>query len=219
MLRALTLGLLLVLGAAEEAVVQTQQGLARGTVSDGVGTWRGLPYAAPPVGSLRWQDPAKAVPWSGVRIAEEDGAACPQVCVLPKVACPPRQNEDCLFLNVFAPHENGGDDAKKKKGGGGKAVLFFIHGGNFYQGYGGGVLYDGTSFVRNHDVVLVSTNYRLGALGFLYSGAASEQAGHFTGNYALSLSLPLCLPCTDEQAGHFTGNYALSLSPSLFALY
>ena len=73
-------------------------------------------------------------------------------------------SEDCLWLNVFTPASAASARAPLKK------VLFFIHGGDFIQGYCGGPLYDGTSFARDHDVVLVSANYRLGALGFLYSG-------------------------------------------------
>lgn len=137
--------------------------------------FRGIPYAEPPIGVRRWQSPEPKGNWSGVLPVTSDGAGCPQICKLPTLTCPPTTDESCLFLNVFAS-EGLSSTAKRP-------VLFFIHGGNFYQGYGGGLLYDGTKFVLEHDVVVVSINYRLGALGFLYSG--SDPTSQITGNFGL----------------------------------
>ena len=139
----------------EKVVVQTDKGAVRGTVSDGVAAFRGIPYAAPPTGALRWQDPQPAVAWNGTRDALSDGAACPQDCALPTVTCPTKISESCLFLNVFAPAPAPAPRALRP-------IMVFLHGGNFYQGYGGGILYDGSHFVRDHGVVVVALNYRLG---------------------------------------------------------
>jgi hypothetical protein len=156
----------------------------RGVARPGVNVFRGVPYAEPPVGKLRWQDPVAKAAWTGVREAYADGAGCPQNCTLPGPVCPTKLDEDCLYLNVFAP----------TSGGAPKAVLFFIHGGDFYQGFGGGVLYDGQSYSKYHDVVLVSINYRLGALGFLYSG--NDPSTQFTGNFGLH-DQQLAMRCTE----------------------
>ena len=161
---------------ADPNVVNTTAGPVKGQLEGAVRTWRGIPYAAPPVGALRWQNPTPHAPWGDTpRAATADAPGCPQTCKLPSLACPPRFSEDCLGLNVFAP---AGATASSKL-----PVMFWIHGGNFYQGYGGGALYDGASFAANHGVVLVSINYRLGALGFLYTG--SDAATDLTGNFGL----------------------------------
>ena len=146
----------------------TSTGALRGVVAGGVATYRGIPYAQPPVGDLRWRAPQPAKPWPGVRVADEDGPGCPQECTLPELTCPPVTAEDCLYLNVFAP-----PNASARAGG--APVLLFIHGGNFLQGYGGGALYDGTKLVQAHGVVVVSINYRLGALGWLFTGGGAAR--------------------------------------------
>ena len=170
----------------------------RGTVgSDGIGIWRGIPYAAPPIGDLRWRPPLPRAPWKTVFNATSDGAGCPQLCALPAATCPPKMSEDCLHLNVFSP-------GNRRGGNGLKNVMFFIHGGDFIQGYGGGPLYDGTSFVRDHDVVVVSANYRLGALGFMRTGD-DDSKGQFAGNFGL-LDQRLALEWARANVARFGGN-------------
>lgn len=160
----------------QHTVITTATGKVEGIVTvDGVKVFRGIPYAEPPVGDLRWKDPVPKSPWEGTKQALVDGAGCPQQCKLPRIICPPVQSEDCLFLNVFAPAASSYSS--------GKAVLFWIHGGDFYQGYAGGILYDGHVMARDQDVVVVALNYRLGALGFLYSGP--DKHTQFTGNFGL----------------------------------
>ena len=84
--------------------VTTSAGQVQGSVDgDGVASFRGIPYAEPPVLARRWQDPVAKLPWTGVKTATVDGAGCPQECKLPPLCCPPTQDEDCLFLNVFSP--------------------------------------------------------------------------------------------------------------------
>jgi para-nitrobenzyl esterase len=144
-------------------VVETAYGKVLGTeIADGVLAWRGVPYAAPPVGELRLRPPAPPVPWPGVREAlaygnrslqlEPDGA--------PLVPLPP-MDEDCLYLNVTAPAE------ALYPGAGARPVLLWIHGGGFEMGHGPDGAGDGAAFARHHGVVVVTFNYRLGALGFL----------------------------------------------------
>ena len=170
-----------VVGDSQNITIQTSSGPLLGAILDGVLVFRGVPYAAAPVGSRRWQDPIATTPWTEPRLALLDGAACPQRCALPAITCPSLISEDCLFLNVFAPAAAA--DGRVPSADDLNPVLFWIHGGNFYQGYGGGILYDGNRFARDHGVVVVSTNYRLGALGFLYTG--KDNATQFTGNFGL----------------------------------
>ena len=132
-------------------------GVVQGAAGDGVSVYRGIPYAAAPVGDLRWRAPQPAVAWSGVRAARDVGAACPQ----PHVSDEPwarvgPQSEDCLFLNIWQPTKG----ARTKL-----PVMVFIHGGSFRAGSGGVPLYDGTALARR-GAVIVTINYRLGRLGF-----------------------------------------------------
>lgn len=159
-----------VVGRAREGVpsvtVRTPLGDVQGWTNGEAQLFQGIPYAKPPVGSLRWQSPVPVAAWAPATLAAQaDGPGCPQDCELPPHTCPPVQSEDCLTLNVFAPATARSSDARP--------VMVFFHGGNFKQGYGGGLLYDGTFIVNTTGVVVVTANYRLGALGFLYSGGGS----------------------------------------------
>jgi acetylcholinesterase/cholinesterase len=190
-------------------VVGTAAGQIRGSVgTGGVLVFRGIPYAEPPTGALRWQDPVAKSPWAGVRPATEDGAGCPQQCRLPAITCPPVQSEDCLFLNVFVPPPSSPPSSSSSpfpslSAAKPKAVMFWIHGGDFYQGYGGGLLYDGTVLAQEEDVVVVAINYRLGALGFLYSGP--DKSTQFTGNFGLR-DQQLALRWVQQNIAKFGGN-------------
>ncbi|MBF4571136.1 carboxylesterase/lipase family protein [Herbiconiux sp. VKM Ac-1786] len=143
-------------------LVETESGAVRGTLRRGVRSWRGIPYAAPPLGPLRFRAPAPAEPWDGVREALDFGPAAVQhenkAVALPEGVT---QSEDCLSLNVLAPpREPGFDD-------GPFPVMVWIHGGAYVAGSSAQPLFDGTELVANGDVIVVSLNYRLGALGFL----------------------------------------------------
>lgn len=154
-----------------DPVVMSTAGQVRGRVESGIATFRGIPYAEPPTGSLRFRPPARRRPWDGVRDATNWGLVAPQSTfpfwltdiVAPKIP----QGEDCLNLNVWSPAL--GKDAKLP-------VLVWIHGGGFLMGSGADAIYDGAKFARD-DVVCVTLNYRLDALGLLYVG--SEGAGNF----------------------------------------
>ncbi|MSR62217.1 MAG: carboxylesterase family protein [Planctomycetes bacterium] len=121
--------------------------------------FRGIPYAAPPVGELRWRAPEAVKPWEGVRSAKEFGAACPQGPLIAYLSGEtlPATSEDCLTLNVWTPSDAAG--AKLP-------VLVWIHGGGFVGGWAHQRLYDGATFAAR-GLVFVSLQYRLGPLGYL----------------------------------------------------
>jgi para-nitrobenzyl esterase len=143
-------------------IVETTAGQLQGRIKDGIGDFRGIPYAAPPVGDLRFRPPQAVEPWTGVRDATRFGpmAMQNQGAMETMFGAPPRpMSEDCLTLNIWTP---ACDDGRRP-------VMVWIHGGAFLYGTGATPWYDGRSFARD-DVVLVTINYRLGALGFLNVG-------------------------------------------------
>jgi len=147
--------------AIEDVVVRSKAGDLRGVRENGVVAFRAIPYAAPPLGDLRFAPPQPVAAWSGVRDASRDGPIAPQARsrlahVMGDFEKP--QSEDCLTLNIWTP---GADNAKRP-------VLVWIHGGAYSSGAGSLPWYAGDRLAANGDVVAVSINYRLGALGFLY---------------------------------------------------
>jgi para-nitrobenzyl esterase len=156
-------------------VVATAAGDVRGVAGD-VLVFRGIPYAAPPVGDLRWRPPQPVVPWQGVREATEFSASCPQPD-RPDRRLPEIRNtdEDCLYLNVWTP---GLAPAKRP-------VMVWIHGGGMTIGSGSSGIYDGSNLVER-GVVLVTINYRLGVLGFLaHPELSAESPDKVSGNYGI----------------------------------
>ncbi len=159
-------------------LVESQKGLLRGTTTGSIAGFRGIPYAAPPVGDLRWRPPQEFPAWEGERNATEFGAACPQPAVPPPFGISSPWSEDCLTLNIWTP-EAAFEDGRKRP------VLFWIHGGAFLIGSGSQPLYEGSKLAAL-DVVVVTINYRLGALGFLaHPSLSAEQPGGSLGNYGL----------------------------------
>ncbi|MCH7959792.1 MAG: carboxylesterase family protein [Candidatus Hydrogenedentes bacterium] len=144
-----------------------------------VRAYKGIPYAAPPVGDLRWRAPQATIAWDGVRACDDFGAVCPQASYGPGAFYPDEtqpHSEDCLFLNVWTP-ANSTDEALP--------VMFWIHGGAFTRGSGANAAYDGTGLARK-GVVLVTINYRLGPLGFLAHPDLTAESEHgVSGNYAI----------------------------------
>lgn len=166
--------------AREAGIVEVTGGRIRGLQAGGPGdirVFKGIPYAAPPVGSLRWRPPQPVAPWSGVRDATEFAPDCLQTNAVESV--PPAdgaQSEDCLYLNIWAPAQ----DAAARR-----PVMVWIHGGGFIIGSGSEARTDGASFARS-GVVLVAINYRLGPLGFLAHPALSAESPHnASGNYGI----------------------------------
>ncbi|MFJ7265500.1 carboxylesterase/lipase family protein [Streptomyces sp. NPDC099050] len=143
-----------------------------GAVEDGLTVFRAVPYAAPPVGELRWR-PAQPHPgWSGTRDATADGPSAPQMYaeggdpVLGGHGAPPF-DEDCLTLDIWTPAV---DEARRP-------VLVWIHGGGFVSGSGSLPNYSGAAFSRDGDLVVVSINYRIGPLGYLYTDSTEQPDG------------------------------------------
>ncbi len=154
-------------------IVAVENGLVSGT-GDDVISFKGIPYAAPPVGDLRWRPPQPPKPWSGVRAAHEFGADAPQAPTARTRAG--GMDEDCLTLNIWTPAR-----AHGKK----LPVMVWLYGGSYVAGSASDPRSDGASFARK-DVVLVSINYRVGVLGFLaHPGLTAESEHGSSGNYGL----------------------------------
>ena len=163
--------------AAQTTVTESQGTVAGQADANGVRSFKGIPYAEPPVGDKRWTAPVAARPWKGVRDARDFGADCvqpPYPADSIYADHPPRLSEDCLFLNVWTPAH-----ARKAP------VIVWIFGGGLVRGRSSEPIYDGTRFVE-HGVVFVSINYRLGPLGWLALPALSAESPHgVSGNFGL----------------------------------
>ncbi|MBP3036226.1 carboxylesterase/lipase family protein [Arthrobacter sp. zg-ZUI100] len=159
-------------------LVSTASGVVRGVVVDGVRTWRGIPYAAPPVGELRLRAPEPPHPWRGIRDAGSFGATPPQ-SRNPSLTGRRRavtMDEDCLTLNVSAPLEPAS---------GRLPVLVYFYGGAFSSGSAAVKTYRGSRLVRTGEAVYVSLNYRIGALGFMDFSSFSTAGRTFDSNPGL----------------------------------
>ena len=151
---------------ANPPTARTASGVVAGVAADGVASWKGVPYAAPPVGDLRWREPQPVAAWAGVREATAYAHDCMQE-PFPSDAAPlgTPPAEDCLYLNVWAPEK----PASKKL-----PVMVWIHGGGFVNGGSSPAVYDGSAFARR-GVVLVSFNHRLGRFGFFAHPALTKE--------------------------------------------
>ena len=172
----------LALAATTPALAQIDEakvtgGRVSGTVVDGVSEFKGIPFAAPPIGALRWKAPQPVRPWSGVRHTTAFGPACLQDPTMANRMAPGvALSEDCLYLDVWTPATSSSERLP---------VIAWIYGGGFTGGMTSAPLYDGTHFAHQ-GVVLVSISYRVGALGFLAAPALSRESGHHgSGNYGL----------------------------------
>lgn len=182
---------------AADAVVEAPAGSVRGSEERDLRIFKGIPYAAPPVGERRWRPPVPAAKWDGVRDATKFGAACMQ----PKPRAAniyswdiPAMSEDCLSLNIWAPK-----DAR------GAPVFVWIHGGALTSGSGGDPIYDGSALAKR-GIVVVSINYRLGALGFLaHPELSAESPDHVSGNYGM-LDQIAALEWVKANIGAFGGD-------------
>lgn len=164
-------------------VIATESGLVQGVPGNTpqYTVFKGIPYAAPPVGELRWREPQPVIPWTGVRDASRFGPIAPQhrhfmgsLYANEFFRCSEPMSEDCLYLNIWTPTIT--RDEKFP-------VLFWVHGGGLTGGYGSEPEFDGEAFCRE-GVILVSFNYRLGIFGFFSHPALSaESPRHISGNY------------------------------------
>jgi para-nitrobenzyl esterase len=143
--------------------IRTTEGIVEGGWEQDVAAFRGIPYARAPVGPRRWAPPAAVEPWKGIRPARAAGPIPPQHPARLEAAMGPMRapgvSEDCLTLNVWTPDPAGGEALP---------VVVFLHGGGYLAGAGSAEWYDGRLMARRGPVVVVTINYRLGALGYLY---------------------------------------------------
>ncbi|MBV9750432.1 MAG: carboxylesterase family protein [Acetobacteraceae bacterium] len=161
-------------GAADPPAAQTDRGVVVGKRVGTVDEFLGIPYAAPPVGDLRFRPPQPHAPWPAPRQATDYGSICPQRAAEEGVTT--MGHEDCLFLNVFTP--NGRLEQRP--------VMVWIHGGGYNAGAGSEALYEPSAIVRAAGVVVVTLNYRLGILGFLAHPTLSAEDGRgISGNYGI----------------------------------
>jgi para-nitrobenzyl esterase len=140
-------------------IIKVKQGEVQGSLVDDVAIFRGLPFAAPPVGELRWREPKPPAKWVGVRAGNVFGSSC-------------NQAEDCLYLNLYKP----ANTTKQSK----LPVMFYMHGGGFVGG--SGAPFDGTHFAKQ-GVILIATNYRLGRAGWFAHPALTKEKAGLLGNY------------------------------------
>ena len=160
-------------GKPEFVEVNTAYGRVRGTKSDGLATFKGIPYAGSVSGANRFKAAPPLQPWTGVRDALKLGAPSLQPGGQRRNEPPP--DENCLFLNVWTPAADG----RKRP------VMFYSHGGGFTIGSGGAAYQDGANLARTWDVVVVATNHRLGLMGYLYLGDLGGEEYATSGNQGL----------------------------------
>lgn len=187
---------------AQTPIVKTNAGLVSGSEKNGVQIFKGIPFAAPPVGDLRWKAPQPVAPWKEVKVCNAFGASpmqappVPFMCwseeyLIPKAPI----GEDCLYLNVWS----------NKKTNSKKAVLVYIYGGGFRSGGAGCDIYDGEAMAKK-DIVFVTINYRVGVFGFLAHPELSQESDKKTsGNYAL-LDMVAALQWVHDNIANFGGD-------------
>ncbi|MEJ2244683.1 MAG: carboxylesterase family protein [Acidobacteriota bacterium] len=153
--------------------VEVTGGTIEGVEQDGIFSFKGIPFTAPPVGDLRWKAPEPVQPWSGVKKADAFAPGCMQAANSMGNTAP--VSEDCLYLNVWTPAKTQGEKLP---------VVYWVHGGGFSGGSTSTPMYDGTGFA-NKGVVLVSVAYRLGPFGFLAHPELSRESGNGSGSYGM----------------------------------
>jgi para-nitrobenzyl esterase len=177
--------------SSHAAPVSTAEGPVEGMAKDGVTRFLGIPYAKPPVGSLRWMPPQPAAKWTAVRQTKKFGPTCAQVTTLGPFAGPPNNNEDCLYLNVFTAGTKGK-----------QPVLVWIHGGGYYDGASND--YDAAKLVKRGHLVVVTINYRLNLFGFM-ANPAIDAEGHTFGNYGI-MDMQAALKWVQRNIAAFGGD-------------
>jgi para-nitrobenzyl esterase len=159
------------------ATVKTTHGLLEGNEESGIYVYRGVPYAAPPVGEYRWREPQPVKNWNGIRKADKFGPMPMQLPIYGDMNFRASgMSEDCLYLNIWTPSSTGKDKLP---------VLVYFYGGGFMAGDGSEPRYDGESMARR-GIVSITVNYRLGVFGFLaHPELTKESPHHASGNYGL----------------------------------
>jgi para-nitrobenzyl esterase len=200
--QAFTLGVLALMAGmlgrgVAVAQVKTTEGVVQGsTLADGkIRVFKGIPFAAPPVGELRWQAPKPPAPWQGVKNASAFGLPCLQGQIFGDINFK-EQSEDCLTLNIWTPAKDAGARLP---------VMVWIHGGGFQAGASGENRHDGEAFARKN-VVLVTLNYRLGVFGFFAHPELTKESGRqASGNYGM-LDQVAALKWVKDNIAAFGGN-------------
>ncbi|MGY0499354.1 carboxylesterase/lipase family protein [Nocardia sp. FBN12] len=181
------------------AVIETTYGRVEGSREHGTYAFKGLPFAAPPIGARRWMPPVPPERWDGVRPATAFSPACPQesltVSAADLFAVEGPRDEDCLYLNVWSPST---DDARRP-------VMVWIHGGGYNMGSASQPIFDGGQLARRGDVVVVTINYRLGPLGFMKLDEVTDGAIPATGNEGL-LDIVAALEWVRDNIAAFGGD-------------
>ncbi len=182
---------------AQLGIVSVTGGRVEGITAEGVTSFKGVPFAAPPVGNLRWRAPQPVRPWGGVRRAQRFAPSCMQDPMwVPIYGSPPAISEDCLYLNVWTPARS---DRERLP------VMVWIYGGGFDSGMTSAPAYEGTHLAAK-GVVVVSVGYRVGAFGFLAdSELSAESPHHVSGNYGL-LDVMAALRWVKSNIGTFGGD-------------
>src|SRR5215831_5156445 len=176
LLLATTMMLVAATAFAEVREVEVAGGKVAGVAANGIVSFKGIPFAAPPVGALRWKAPQPLKPWTGVREGSKFGPSCMQDATFARVfGAPPEISEDCLYLNVWTPAKSASDSLP---------VMVWIYGGGFVGGQTSVPAYDGTHLAQK-GVVLVSVAYRLGVFGFMAHPELSHESDKGSGNYGL----------------------------------
>lgn len=180
---------------AADAVVRTRSGLVSGaSAGDGIVAFKGIPYAAPPIGTLRWRPPSPPPSWNGIRAASHFGDDCMQTPYV--ISTGQQASEDCLTVSVWT-----GVDYRKTH----RPVMVFFYGGAFIGGSSAYPLYDGAKLARE-GVVVVGFNYRVGIFGFLaHPQLSAESPQHASGNYGL-LDQIAALKWVQDNIGAFGGD-------------
>jgi len=177
--------------AQQPKPVKVDGGLLQGTAEDGLTVYKGIPFAAPPVGELRWKAPQPAAKWDGVRMADKFAPGAMQ-----GINPPSGKSEDCLYLNVWSPAKSSSEKIP---------VLVWIYGGGFAVGYTSDPMYNGALLAKK-GVVLVSIAYRVGALGFLaHRELSAESPNRASGNYGL-LDMIAALKWIKQNIAAFGGD-------------
>lgn len=188
----------------KKVVATIKDGKLEGEFQNEIYVFKGIPYAKPPVGNLRWSPPQPISPWNGIISAKQYGAMAPQVMPVPQSDFPGMpnfgignipQSEDCLYLNIWTP---GLDNALRP-------VMLWIHGGAFTIGAGSEAFLEKGTLVKRGDIVLVSINYRLGATGFLNLNEITGGKIPSTGNEGI-LDQVAALEWIQENIAAFGGN-------------
>lgn len=184
--------------ASTPPIVQTREGAIEGVVREGVDAFMGIPFAAPPVGKLRWRAPQPAEAWTGALLATHYRPACMQEGMYPPDAPDEAVSENCLYLNIWKPAQESPTPLP---------VMVWIYGGGLQNGSGAVPLYAGNQLAR-HGVIVVTANYRLGVFGFLALPAlTAKSAHHSSGNFGL-LDQIAALKWVHENIAAFGGDPA-----------